>query len=375
MVDKTGFYGVTVTDKYGCVSSDEFVIESIKPLPTVSLSGAPTICMEDTLWLDAGNFTKLKWQDGSTDRLYPASETGTYTVTVTNNQGCINSGSFHLYVQQPFNEPLCMATVSENGENIVVAWERTKGQGTDYYELFKVAYGDTVLVAKRPFDSLSVVVDTAAKINQQAYRYMLKTTDTCGHTTEYSPFHQTIYLTARPELNSGGVALDWTSYEGQDHDGYLIYEVKDGVKTEIGNASAFENGYTVEKHTSGSKYRVGVKFPTCTPTTLKSESGPFSQSMSNLSEAIILGHNNDLLVSVVYPNQNDGLFGVFFQSASSANLDIQIVNANGILCKQFCQQVTGNGLFSVDIRELPAATYQLHISNGDTKRIVSIVKH
>jgi gliding motility-associated-like protein len=59
--------------------------------PVVTLDHTNTLCTGGNRQLDAGNFSSYVWNDGSTGRNLVINTTGTYYVTVTNNNGCKGS--------------------------------------------------------------------------------------------------------------------------------------------------------------------------------------------------------------------------------------------------------------------------------------------
>ena len=84
-------YRVTVTSANGCVVSDTIVV-SLKAAPVVTLGADQNICNSDTVTLDAGNAgSTYLWSTGATTRTIRVSDAGTYTVTVTNVNGCSSS--------------------------------------------------------------------------------------------------------------------------------------------------------------------------------------------------------------------------------------------------------------------------------------------
>ncbi len=85
-VNSSGLYAVTVTVDQYCVADDRVYVE-VTPLPRPSLGTDTTLCLEDTLLLDAttsGNPIYL-WQDGSTSPVYVVTQPGRYQVTVSNH--------------------------------------------------------------------------------------------------------------------------------------------------------------------------------------------------------------------------------------------------------------------------------------------------
>lgn len=83
-----GTYYDTLTSMAGC---DSAVIThlTVNPNPVVALGNDTSICTGDTLFIDAGDgYQSYLWQDQSGGRIFPATETGNYRVTVTNVFGC-----------------------------------------------------------------------------------------------------------------------------------------------------------------------------------------------------------------------------------------------------------------------------------------------
>lgn len=84
----TGTYSVTVTDANGCEGSDDVVITS-NPAPTVNLGSDTMICQNTSITLDAGaGFSAYNWSTGDNTQSAALLAGGTYSVTVTDANGC-----------------------------------------------------------------------------------------------------------------------------------------------------------------------------------------------------------------------------------------------------------------------------------------------
>jgi ribosomal protein S11 len=92
LVNAGGLYFVEITDSFGCKNIDSVDVTAYA-LPTVALGADTTICETDSLLLDPGSgFVAYDWSTGSSaPSIYGKS--GTYSVTVTDNNGCKGSGS------------------------------------------------------------------------------------------------------------------------------------------------------------------------------------------------------------------------------------------------------------------------------------------
>lgn len=87
-VTTAGTYHVTVTQA-GCSASDTIVVGTAAN-PTVALGADTTLCDVSTLSLDAGAGTgyTYQWSNNATTQTINVTTAGTYSVTVTNANGC-----------------------------------------------------------------------------------------------------------------------------------------------------------------------------------------------------------------------------------------------------------------------------------------------
>lgn len=92
-----GNYSLTVTDNNGCTGSTSFTVTE-NPLPQPQLAANTDICDGSSSLLDPGNFASYSWSTGSTSASIQANTTGIYVVTVTDNNGCVNTATSHVIV-------------------------------------------------------------------------------------------------------------------------------------------------------------------------------------------------------------------------------------------------------------------------------------
>ncbi len=126
----SGIYTVTVTDAEECSNQEMF--EIIPPLaPTAGWEeNSAILCTGNTLTLDGGDFVSYEWQkDGSiisNERALTLSETGVYTLSITDNSGCTATDTFNLELSDHTLEALLLlqdsAGVNELTEVIDVTW-------------------------------------------------------------------------------------------------------------------------------------------------------------------------------------------------------------------------------------------------------------
>ena len=84
---ESGNYPITFTSAKGCDSIVTLHL-TILPLPTPGIFGSTVICQGEATTLTASGGTSYVWSDASTDNSITVSQSGIYTVTATNAQGC-----------------------------------------------------------------------------------------------------------------------------------------------------------------------------------------------------------------------------------------------------------------------------------------------
>jgi len=90
-------YTLTVTDVNGCQQSTSFDI-TLGTNPSFIITGQHSICAgQSTLLTASGDYT-YRWSTNATSQSINVSNTGTYTVTATNTQGCQSTETFNLTV-------------------------------------------------------------------------------------------------------------------------------------------------------------------------------------------------------------------------------------------------------------------------------------
>ena len=88
-VAESGVYLVTVWDENGCPASDEIAVTIDACSTTVDLGADFAICAGSSAVLDAGaGFVSYEWSTGATTQTIEVSESGTYSVTVWDVNGC-----------------------------------------------------------------------------------------------------------------------------------------------------------------------------------------------------------------------------------------------------------------------------------------------
>ncbi|MGC9330666.1 MAG: gliding motility-associated C-terminal domain-containing protein [Bacteroidales bacterium] len=110
-------YQVTVTDVNGCSGSDNMTL-SIDTAPSPDIGGDQTVCEYDTpLTLDAGVYSDYSWSTSETSQIISVDTENTYSVTVTDANGCTASDAMYLTIPQ--------TPVPDLGQDMVVCEDET----------------------------------------------------------------------------------------------------------------------------------------------------------------------------------------------------------------------------------------------------------
>lgn len=104
-----GSYSLVLTDANGCSDTGSFTIDNTGA-PTVELGNDRNICPGETIQLSAGAFSSYRWSTGAQTSSIIVFQSGLYSVTVTDANGCeasdeirvTSDGSVQLVIENDF---------------------------------------------------------------------------------------------------------------------------------------------------------------------------------------------------------------------------------------------------------------------------------
>ena len=100
-VNATGTYSVTTTNSYGCTATTSATV-LVNPIPSVNILAMNTICKDEevTLTAVAPTAATFQWNSGQNTAIITVSPnvSSIYTVLVTDENGCTNTGSTQITV-------------------------------------------------------------------------------------------------------------------------------------------------------------------------------------------------------------------------------------------------------------------------------------
>ncbi|MBD2700497.1 hypothetical protein IC229_07615 [Spirosoma sp. BT702] len=94
-VNTAGIYSVTLTNANGCIATASAVVSAAQVAPSVSISpsSATLTCASPTSSLSVTGVGSVRWSTGATTSAISVNVAGTYSVTLTNANGCTSTAS------------------------------------------------------------------------------------------------------------------------------------------------------------------------------------------------------------------------------------------------------------------------------------------
>jgi gliding motility-associated-like protein len=184
-VTTSGAYSVTVTNANGCSASSTPTVVTVYslPTPTIEPSGATTVCNGGSATLTAATATSYLWSTGATSQIISVTTSGSYSVTVTNANGCSTTSAPTAVTVNPLPTPTIEsdgATTFCDGGSVIL----TAATATNYLW----STGAT---------SQSITVITAGA-------YSVTVTIANGCSTTSAPTAVTVYSLPTPTIESDG---------------------------------------------------------------------------------------------------------------------------------------------------------------------------
>ncbi len=303
----SGTYTVTIYQNNCPVTSAGISVtfNLLPSVPTITSVGSIIPCLGGSMTLSAPNgFASYLWNSGSTASSLVVSQSGNYTVSVTNNNGCSqNSNPFAVNASFMAVPQVCIVGVdSLTNENRVV-WEKPLTQGIDSFYVYKESNVSNIYtkIGATDFNALAIFLDVNSNPAVQAYRYKISALDTCGVETNVGNFHKTVHLTINQGLG-GAWNLIWSHYEGLTFGSYNIYRGTDPSNISLlTTIQSNLNSYTdLSPPTGPLYYQIEVVNPVnCDPTKLVNYGVSRSNIVNNGVSGVIEISNTNILV---YPN-------------------------------------------------------------------------
>jgi uncharacterized repeat protein (TIGR03803 family) len=267
-------------------------------------------------------------------------------------------------VQPLYVVGLCVVRYDNSEYKNMIVWEKPVTTRITSFKIYKeFGSGNYIPVTTIPYNIYSAVIDSSSDPDTHADRYKLSVVDSTGKESKKSYFHKSphiifignnIFLQDNYQDESGlFVPGFFYIYRGTSKANLVLHDSLSGTLT----------SYTDPTFTGGNMfYQVGIKrTPFCVPTgVLKAESGPYTQSLSNIVEfkGAKLSEVN-AMQAAAYPNPFYESLTVEFLLAQNSDVLIEVINATGQKTAEFPYKNLAAGTQQI---QLSAAT--MNISEG-----------
>lgn len=137
VANTSGNYRVTVTYNNGCSNLSANRNVTVNPLPTITGNGPLTFCEGSNVTLTTATASNYLWSNGATTKSIVVDTSGTFTVTVTNSNGCTGTSASVATIDNPLPNATATAQsptticstdsvklVANGGNNITYQWRR-----------------------------------------------------------------------------------------------------------------------------------------------------------------------------------------------------------------------------------------------------------
>lgn len=389
-----GSYVCQIVDSRGCSLVDSIAITEPDTLTLIANSvntycGGDTVAMSSTTiggtapyayqWTAPNQFGMVCDTCPNSD-LYTEFDQ-TWTITVTDTNGCMASDDVYVQTSEPVITEICVVTVDTGSTHNMVIWEKPAAPNLDHFRIYRDVVGTWYHIGDVPYDSLSQFVDTTFGIdpNATSYQYAISSVDTCGNESDLSAHHQTMHLTQNMGLG-GEANLIWDNYEGF---GFIFYRIMrdtgNGVFAVLDSVTATNTTYTDwNAPNNQTRYRIQIVLDQqCVSsranhnTTRSNRTQPPSNGGGGSTDIV------EVLVGdvSVYPNPSKGNVSIDLSSQTNLDAMISLYGMDGRLIKQFNKTIfEGDNQIQLNLDMLERGMYQLLIAGEGLKVVERIVK-
>ena len=238
-VNTSGTYSIAVGTNLGCTLYDTVQV-SLGVLPFVDAGNSQSICDGQSVLLDAGTtFVTYNWSTGDTTTSITVSQSGSYTITVTNANGCTGVDVINIAV---LPEPNALFTYVINASG-VVNFTSTSSNATTYNWDMN---GDGVTDSSNPNPFYTY-------LSNGTFNVRLIVTNNCGTDTLITPIAITTGIANQQLANSiklypnpahDFVVLETNTANHSDIDFVLIDLI--GNKAKIGRIESNEKAKRID---------------------------------------------------------------------------------------------------------------------------------
>lgn len=321
----TGTYSVEILDTAGCPANDSIEV-TLNPSPVIPLGNDTTICLGDSLTLDAGNpGSSYLWSNSANTQTITIGG-GTISVTVIDSNTCQNTESI---------------TISESGIPVNLGNDTTLCNGASLN--LSAGTGASSYVWSTTDTTQSINVNAANTYSVVATDSLgCMTTDDIIVNTDVTPTAAYTFL-----VTGAGLTYDFT-YSGT---------AGSNLTWDFGDGSPAGSGAT-PSHT----YAMDGSYTVC----LTADNDCGTDSICQVLGVVAIDRGLQAETVSLFPNPNNGSFTLSFTSYDITDVDVEIFSLRGkSVYRKNYESVNGTVKESVTLGDVANGVYFVRFSSAN----------
>jgi len=381
----TTTYTLTVTSTAGCSATDA-VIVNVNPFTVNAGDNVYSICSADTQlgpistnYMGTGKL-RYKWtpatgleSDTVANPVVNIKTTTEYTLTVTNENGCLATDKAKVIINSPDKPKIDFVSVTSAAKN-AINWSYTGKPVIKTYRIYRETnVANTYEKIAELDNTVNYFVDTLSFPYVQSNSYKLAVVDVCDNESPQSDKHKTMHLSINQGIN-GTWNLIWEQYSGFVVSTYNIF--RGTTQTDIrqigslsGNNTQFTDftapaGFVYYQIEAVSSWQTGVS-ASGKMAVSQNEKGVAFTSRSNLatnkSDVDGIFQLKDVSSELrVYPNPASDKFNLVLNLPLAQETTLKIFDVTGM--QILSKQITSNNQ-SVNTNHLSNGVYLIFVES------------
>lgn len=340
-ISNAGNYTVTVTNAYRCAATSAPVTVTVNalPAPTVTANGSTTFCTGDSVVLTSSAANSYLWSDNSTTQSIAVTQSGSYSVTVTDANGCQGTSNTITVSSSAAPAPTVSVQGSASlcqGESVVLT-----SSSADAYAWSNGATTQSITVTTAGNYFVTVTNDTTCMGTGASSSVAVTVTPQPVAGFSSSP--------NIPSVTFTNTSTNATSY---------IWDFGDGDMSMSANPT--------HTYSTNGMYNV----------TLIAMNG-------NCSDTITMGVNINVGVNEVsnlaqvslYPNPANSIATLDMTLAEAGDVNVVMFDLQGKVIMSLANEMmsAGQHLLNIDTNQVPAGIYFVRVAADNVNKIIKLV--